>query len=268
MEFEQKRDEPSKGDDHIVTTAPRTKKGYNKINKVTTNNQYKRNTIPYKVYFTAGYYIIFHLLVLYCVIISTYVIIVNNKQSSNNPSNLSSSSTEVNSTSSMPMKSPSYKPTVRPTVMPTYGYELYRNHIGDYKISAHNQSHGAWLLCNGQFVDSEDYPELFEIISHSFGSFPGHPSLFSLPDAKDRVIGVVGTKYKIGSIIGEEHMILTENHIPSHRHNLTVNGGCTNQNPLSVSQPYLAGSCYVNSNWESFSYGLKTTTVQPNAYPS
>eukprot|EP01083_Nonionella_stella_P039517 107461_1 len=85
-------------------------------------------------------------------------------------------------------------------------------------MSAKNKSHGYWKLCDGSFLDSNDFPELFEIIAHSFGSFDGYPALFALPNARNNVLGMKSDTSAIGSQIGSDTITLNEAHLPSHYH--------------------------------------------------
>eukprot|EP01083_Nonionella_stella_P110762 324336_1 len=117
-----------------------------------------------------------------------------------------------------PTSKPSESPTLRPTEAPTYEYDLYHYYVGDYKTSAQNASHSAWLLCDGSYVDSQDYGDLFEVIGHSFGAFPGYPSLFQLPDAQNRIQGIIGSNHTMGDVVGNEQMQLNETQLPSHYH--------------------------------------------------
>ena len=66
---------------------------------------------------------------------------------------------------------PSNVPTLKPTLVPTMHYDLYQNYVGDYKISFEQISHGHWLLCDGSFINKNTYPELFNIIGYTFGSY-------------------------------------------------------------------------------------------------
>eukprot|EP01084_Bolivina_argentea_P137402 241983_1 len=116
-----------------------------------------------------------------------------------------------------PIPSPTYYATTSPTDNPTPS-PTYQHYVGDYKISAQNASHGYWKLCDGSFLDSVDYPELFDVIGQSFGSFSGYPSLFALSDARDRVVGISGSNHHIGTEIGREAVVLNTNQLPSHAH--------------------------------------------------
>ena len=117
----------------------------------------------------------------------------------------------------VPTKAPTSAPTPRPTLQPTYDYDLYKNEIGDFKISAQDVSHGYWKLCDGSYLDANVYKDLFDVIGYSYG---GNSDLnhFKLPNAMDSVLGIKGSDHDIGEYIGSETNVLLENNIPSHFH--------------------------------------------------
>eukprot|EP01083_Nonionella_stella_P100824 284899_1 len=134
----------------------------------------------------------------------------------------------VNSRSPITARAPS------PVTSPTYAYSA-SVHVGDYKVSVQNQSHGNWLLCDGSFLDPRDYGQLFDVIGFSFGKrisateyVPSGStyellSRFALPNASDRVVGINGNTYKIGDKVGNESGIsLSEDNIPPHSHSLSL----------------------------------------------
>ena len=97
--------------------------------------------------------------------------------------------------------------------------------VGDYKISAESGDHDGWLLCDGREEDKADYPELFTAITNSFSK---NKDKFQLPDAKGRVLGIIGqgkddqdkdlTPRLAGHNPGYETHILTSQEIPGHSH--------------------------------------------------
>jgi len=143
------------------------------------------------------------------------------------------------------------------------------NNVGDYKISAQNASHGQWLMCDGMFVHSDIYPKLFATIGYSFGSFSGYPLLFALPNATDRVIGMEGTSYSLGDVIGNEEVSLSTDHLPSHSHFVATSGYCEGRdssNRLHLSEICLDASITEGHNYYKYAFGAKAT--EPNAHPS
>eukprot|EP01083_Nonionella_stella_P007943 22872_1 len=135
---------------------------------------------------------------------------------------------------SQPSGSPIAARAPSPVTSPTYAYSA-SVHVGDYKVSVQNQSHGNWLLCDGSFLDPRDYGQLFDVIGFSFGKSTSATeyvssgstyellSRFALPNASDRVVGINGNTYKIGDKVGNESGIsLSEDNIPPHSHSLSL----------------------------------------------
>ena len=159
----------------------------------------------------------------------------------------------------IPTNEPTYFPSEDPTFSPTF-YSLYGHYIGDFKISAHTESHGNWLLCDGSFIDPSDYPQLFDIIGYSFGS---SSSLFALPDASDRVIGVNGNSYSMGTITGNEDISLSEDNLPSHWHYVAQSGTCSGTSFSATDRPYLSTECY---DHPATSYVLGAKPGEPDRF--
>ena len=63
--------------------------------------------------------------------------------------------------------------------------------VGDIKASACSANHGNWLLCNGQAVARESYPELYELIGTKFGSGDG-VTTFNVPDYRGKFLRGLG----------------------------------------------------------------------------
>jgi microcystin-dependent protein len=102
--------------------------------------------------------------------------------------------------------------------------------VGDLKLSALQQDHERWLLCDGRLVKRSDFPELFAAVGHSFG---GWGSRFRLPDGRSRVPGaaVPGAPLDIsggrvlGEAVGSETHTLTVPELATHSH--TINASAT-----------------------------------------
>ena len=168
---------------------------------------------------------------------NTQPTVAPSREPSHDPSHDPSQFSSHNPTK-LPSNIPSALPTMKPSLRPT----IEEHYVGDYKISAINASHGNWLLCDGSFIDSTDYPHLFDIIGHSFGSFSGYPSLFQLPNVTDDVVGIAGNLNEIGSVVGKEDVILTEDNLPSHWHYLAQSENCNGDS--STTSYYLADGCF------------------------
>ena len=294
-DIEMKRIELNEGG-RIHTKITANSQGYNPISSGNGQQvQYIYTQPPSstsKTYCKAIYLVLIHIVIVYCALGVTYVLFIGS-----NKSNCTCTSTEtlpaenIDVTSIQPTANPSISPsrandiittnhptesivtdlsTTKPTSQPIFDYSDYQHLIGDFKISAHNSSHDNWLLCDGSFIDPNKYPQLFDVIGYSFGSeISGTVTLFGLPDAVDRVVGITGDSNLIGTMRGNEQISLTEDDLPSHWHYLVYgdNGNeCTGQ-PSSSSYPYLAQECTEPSgllNDADDEYKLRATTNQPN----
>ena len=174
------------------------------------------------------------------------------------------------SPSHIPSQSPSGIPSEPPTMNPSLQPTIEDHFVGDYKISARTSSHGNWLLCDGSFIDSTNYPQLFDIIGYSFGSFAGYPLLFQLPNVSDHVVGINGNLNSIGTVVGSEQVTLTEDNLPSHWHYLASFDSCGNGVYDIDTNPYLAWDCK-ESIWIAPSdayYSFRQINTAPNRYKS
>eukprot|EP01083_Nonionella_stella_P064959 169812_1 len=117
-----------------------------------------------------------------------------------------------------PTKQPTRVPSDYPSQSPTY-FDGY--FVGDYKYSFRNESHGFWLLCHGQWLDITRYPSLYDVMAYQFGHYYDsntNISYFRVPDARDTVMGVVGSVHPMGEKIGNETYTLSEGEMPGHTH--------------------------------------------------
>lgn len=83
-------------------------------------------------------------------------------------------------------------------------------------IVAHAISGGAppgYLPCDGSSHSSNDYPELFSVISYTFG---GSAGIFRLPDIRDRFVRGFSSNRAVGST--------QDDRIKVHDHELTSDG--------------------------------------------
>lgn len=63
--------------------------------------------------------------------------------------------------------------------------------IGDIKASLIEENHDNWLLCNGQAVSRETYPDLFSLIGENFGAGDG-VTTFNVPDYRGKFLRGLG----------------------------------------------------------------------------
>eukprot|EP01084_Bolivina_argentea_P317873 551162_1 len=113
-----------------------------------------------------------------------------------------------------PTKQPTRVPSDYPSQSPTY-FDGY--FVGDYKYSFRNESHGFWLLCHGQWLDIDQYTSLYDVMGYQFGSYHDTTNdtlYFRVPDARDTVMGVLGSVHPMGHRIGNETYRLSESEMP------------------------------------------------------
>lgn len=84
-----------------------------------------------------------------------------------------------------------------------------------------------WMLCQGQALQISDYEQLYSIIGNTYGT--GSIGTFLLPNMVSRVPMGVGqapglAKYTLGQIGGAEGVVLTEDQIPAHTHDVLTIG--------------------------------------------
>lgn len=63
--------------------------------------------------------------------------------------------------------------------------------VGDIKPSLLNVNHDNWLLCNGQAISREDYPDLFKLMGVNFGKGNG-VTTFNVPDYRGKFLRGLG----------------------------------------------------------------------------
>lgn len=94
-----------------------------------------------------------------------------------------------------------------------------------------------WLLCDGSYVDEDEYPELFEAIGWNFQSNPP-TGTFRLPDMRSRLPigagqGAYLSEWFLGTMAGGETITLTEQNLPAHSHAIGL-GTATSQAGTNV----------------------------------
>lgn len=79
-----------------------------------------------------------------------------------------------------------------------------------------------WLACEGQLLERDEYPELFEVVGTYF-DITVDSEHFRLPDTTGQVIADAGTSYAgVGSAEGETEHTLTIQEMPSHNHTIST----------------------------------------------
>lgn len=129
-----------------------------------------------------------------------------------------------------------------------------------------------YLYCNGQTFSASEYPELYNVIGNVWG---GTSPFFTIPDLRRKTtIGSGGTKTTtidnyVGSVGGNENVILKKENIPSHVHAFdgVIEGGTSTLLPTGGTLKYNS------SNTEDATLdglndgplGLPANIIQPSA---
>lgn len=84
------------------------------------------------------------------------------------------------------------------------------------------ENFNGWLLCDGRDLEIDKYPELYSRLQSTYGSENG---LFTLPDARGRVIGCAGdgsltsiSNRELGEFVGSETHTQTLEELAIHNH--------------------------------------------------
>jgi len=97
--------------------------------------------------------------------------------------------------------------------------------VGEIILWSSNTSPDSkWIPCDGSSLVRADYPDLFAVISTTYGSVAG--TQFNIPDLRGRTALGVGTgsglsTYALGDVGGEESHVLSTAETPSHSHSDT-----------------------------------------------
>eukprot|EP01083_Nonionella_stella_P156730 507882_1 len=263
---------PEGGD--TTQTTNYSRQGYTHVSQGQGSMQYPHPQPRTKTYHTVIYQVSHHLALIFCLICVCYLIFF--KTNAVCVCDPFSTETTANHTTFKSTLEPTLSPLISsemhtnsPSTQPSVGYFVHENHVGDYKVSSQNSNHSNWLLCDGSFLHSKDYPKLFAVIGYSFGSFTDYPSLFALPDASDRVVGIRGNSNPMGYDTGSESISLETSNIPAHSHYLMNSGYCTGG--YANSRPFLTVICNVATGLlpnENFEYQHRATANPPNQFSS
>lgn len=88
--------------------------------------------------------------------------------------------------------------------------------IGEIRANAGNFMPLGWLVCNGQMLAVEAWPELFAAIGYKYGGSP-ESGLFAVPDCAGRVLR--GSNEASG---GANSITLAASQLPAHSHVIKV----------------------------------------------
>lgn len=101
--------------------------------------------------------------------------------------------------------------------------------LGEIRLFAFNRAPTDWLLCDGSAREINEYPELFALISTTYGGDGGQT--FGLPDLRGRVPVHQGqgrsdagnlSNRSLGAKGGSETVALKVAHMPAHTHSFSV----------------------------------------------
>jgi len=103
-----------------------------------------------------------------------------------------------------------------------------------------------WLLCNGGWYDTNQYPDLYHVLNSS-----------SLPDLRDRFLVGAGNSYGVGNTGGQNWVTLSESQMPSHKHYGFGEG--YNDWPLGISGSNNNDGSRGGRDFDNYLYGTTST---------
>ena len=99
--------------------------------------------------------------------------------------------------------------------------------LGEIRLFPYTFAPRGWAFCNGQVLPISQNTALFALIGTIYGG--DGRTTFALPDLRGRVAVSSGqgpglSSYDVGQLGGAESVGLTENEMPAHNHQMSVNG--------------------------------------------
>ncbi len=129
--------------------------------------------------------------------------------------------------------------------------------LGQIALFGGNFAPSGWAFANGQDLNISDLPNLFSVLGTTYGG--DGRTTFGLPDLRDRiVVGANSTDWRVGTIMGEADVLLTEPQLPDHLHTLTA--------PFDATATEAAGGSALISNIQpsiALNYIIATSGIFP-----
>lgn len=90
-----------------------------------------------------------------------------------------------------------------------------------------------YLMCDGDSYTTDDYPELFAVIGHTFG---GTGDDFNVPNMLNRTVVGSGDDFTRGGTGGEQTHTLLESEMPAHSHSIPFTAEVPTQEGVGVNR--------------------------------
>src|SRR3954447_11939499 len=134
--------------------------------------------------------------------------------------------------------------------------------LGEIRLFPYTFAPQGWALCNGQIMSISQNTALFSLIGTIYGG--NGQTTFALPDLRGRVAVSSGqgpglSTYDVGQTGGLESVLLAESQMPSHNHEMAVNGATSGSE--KPNNRYLGRA----SNGTAYAGTSNGRTLNPNA---
>jgi microcystin-dependent protein len=122
--------------------------------------------------------------------------------------------------------------------------------IGDLHWSARATGLPGWVLCDGSFLNIDDFEGLFAVIGFTYGGGEGE---FAVPDARGRALAAAGagpglTARSMGETVGAESHVLSTEELPAHSHTATASTAGSHSHTYNDAYYAEAGGTTINGN--------------------
>ena len=92
--------------------------------------------------------------------------------------------------------------------------------IGEIRMVGFNYAPRNWAFCDWQLVQISQNNVLYSILGTTYGG--DGTQTFALPDLRGRVPIHKGPGYNLGQKLGQQAVVLNENHLPKHTHQVAA----------------------------------------------